>query len=181
MLKTPFPLSNFLSVIGCIALLAACDPTYNWREVRSADAPYTVNLPAKPASHSRPVNLNGIQVTMTMTAAEVEGVTFAVGSAKLSDPKTAAAALQSMKTAMTRNIGGTIRQEKSFSTQGSSVPSIELEVAGSPGANTGGQPKVLHARFIEKDQWIYQVIVLGSEPSISREAVDTFFSSFKIN
>lgn len=180
MLKpTPYLLS-FLSVLGSLIFLTSCNPTYNWREVRGADAPYTVNLPAKPASHSRPVNLDGTTVNMTMTAAEVNDVTFAVGSAKLADPKAAGAALQAMKKAMTRNISGSVRQEKEFSTPGSTLPSIEIDVIGSPGPSTGGQPRVLHARFIAKDQWIYQVIILGSEKSITRDIVDTFFSSFKV-
>ena len=99
-------------LLASLAWLQACNPTYNWRETRGPDAPYVVLMPAKPSSHSRPIDLNGIKVTMTMTAAEVDGVTFAVGTAELPDAAQAATALAAMKTAMVRNLAGTVRQER---------------------------------------------------------------------
>jgi hypothetical protein len=158
--------------------LSACNPTYNWREVRGTDVPYTVTLPAKPASHTRPVNIDGTQVNMTMTAAEVNDVTFAVGSAELPDAAKAHAALGAMKTALIKNIGGTVKQEK-VSGPADAPTEIAIEAVGAPGAGTGGQPRLLFARFIAKDRRVYQVLVVGKEKAVSREAVDTFLASFK--
>lgn len=174
------PISPVLPAICTAAalMLSACNPTYNWREVRGTAAPYSVTLPGKPASHSRPVNLDGTQVTMTMTAAEVDGVTFAVGSAELPDPAKARAALTAMKTALVNNIGGTVRQEK-VSGPADAPTEIAIEAVGTPGPNTGGQPRLLIARFIAKDKRVYQVLVAGKEKAVSREAVDTFLTSFK--
>jgi hypothetical protein len=172
-------LSPVLAAVCAAALtLSACNPTYNWREVRGVDASYTITLPAKPSSHARPVNLGGTQVTMTMTAAEVEGVTFAVGSAVLPDAAQAQQALGAMKTALVNNIGGTVRQEK-ISGPPAAPTEITIEAVGTPGANTSGQPRLLFARFIAKDTRAYQVIVLGKEKAVTREAVDTFLTSFK--
>jgi hypothetical protein len=173
------PLSPLLTIICTAALtLSACNPTYNWREVRGTDATYSVTLPAKPASVSRPINLDGTQVTMTMTAAEVNDVTFAVGSIELPDAAKAQAALSVMKTALVKNIGGAIKQEKA-SGPANAPNEIAIEAIGSPGANTGGQPRLLFARFIAKDKRAYQVLVVGKEKAVSREAVDTFLTSFK--
>lgn len=159
-------------------MLSACNPTYNWREVRDTETAYSVTLPAKPASLSRPISLGGEQVTMTMTAAEVEDVTFAVGTAQLPDSEKARAALVAMKTALVNNIGGTIKWEKA-SDPAETPSEIALEAIGTPGPNTGGQPRVLLARLIAKDKRVYQVVVMGKEKAISPEAVDTFFTSFK--
>lgn len=164
-----------ITALACALLLAACSPKYDWREVRGGGAPFIVTLPAKPASHTRQIDLEGLPVTMTMTAAEVDKVTFAVGAAELGDAALASKALMSMKTALVRNIGGTIRKEKT----GTTPSMIEIEASGPPGPGSGGQPRLLLARFYAKDRFIYQVIVTGGEKSLSREAADTFFTSFK--
>lgn len=164
------------AAIGCALLLAACSPKFDWREVRGAGAPYVVMLPAKPASHTREIDLDGIKVSMTMTAAEVDDVTFAVGAAALPDPAQAPKALNAMKTALVRNIGGKVTREKSDGS--ANMPTmIEIEASGSPGR--GGQSRLLFARFVAKDKYVYQIVAVGSEKAISREAVDTFLASFK--
>jgi magnesium chelatase family protein len=40
-------------IIAGAACLAACSPTYNWRDYSSPDAPYRIMFPAKPATHTR--------------------------------------------------------------------------------------------------------------------------------
>lgn len=163
---------------ACALLLAACSPKYDWREVRGAGAPYTVTLPARPASHARIVDLDGVKVTMTMTAAEADHVTFAVGTADLASPAQAQQAIVAMKTALVRNIGGTLRHEKTAAA-GSGPMTIEIEAAGPPAPATGGQPRLLLARFIAHDKRVYQLVVVGAEKTEAREAADIFFTSFK--
>jgi hypothetical protein len=175
--RTSFP--SFLLTLCCLAL-AACTPRLDWREVRGADARFVVLLPAKPASHTRPVNLDGMQINMTMTAAEVDGVTFAIGSASLADRGKANAALQAMKTALIRNIGGTLRREKALPAGADTPATVEIEAVGPASAATGGRPRLLVARFMAKDERIYQVLAVGPEPAMTREALDTFFDSFKL-
>lgn len=166
--------------VACISVLAACSPKYDWREVRGADAPFVVTLPAKPASHTRTVDLGGVPVTMTMTAAEVDDVTFAVGTAELPDAAQAQKALIAMKTALVRNIAGTLRQEKT-STAGTTPVMLEIEAGGPPGPGSGGQPRLLLARFLAKDKRVYQLVVVGKEKAVARDEADIFFTSFKLN
>ncbi|HWW71252.1 MAG TPA: hypothetical protein VN089_15025, partial [Duganella sp.] len=73
-----------LALLMAVAL-SACSPQYDWRDYRANDAPYAVLFPAKPASQTRTIKLGDLDVNMTMTAAEVDGVVFAVGSAQLAD------------------------------------------------------------------------------------------------
>lgn len=173
MFTLPFFLRAGAVFISCAFLLAACSPKYDWREVRGPGAPFVVLLPAKPASHTRTVDLDGLQVSMTMTAAEVDSVMFAVGTAELPDAMQAAKAMDAMKTALVRNIGGAIRQEK-ISAAGSVPATIDVEA-------TGTQSRLLLARFLAKDKRIYQVVMIGKEKDMPRDAADTFFSSFKPN
>jgi hypothetical protein len=67
------------------ALLAGCNPAYNWRDYTSEDGRFKALFPAKPATLTRTVDLNGLQVEMTMTAAKVDNTTFAVGTAVAPD------------------------------------------------------------------------------------------------
>ncbi|TFW17770.1 hypothetical protein E4L96_13995 [Massilia arenosa] len=156
----------------CLALaLAACSPTYNWRDYSSPDAPYRVMFPDKPAKHTRSVDLNGVHVNMTMTAAEVEGTMFAVGSAETADPAQAQAALDAMKTALVRNIGATLSSEKR-----AAGPVIDIEATGVQ----NGQPMRLVGHFEARGKRIYQVVALGRARDMQAEQVDQFMSSFAL-
>lgn len=172
-----FPLpSRSLMLVATVIALAACSPKYDWREVHGTDAPFAVLLPAKPVTVSRPVNLDGVQVTMAMTAAEAGGVSFAVGSAILPDAGAAQLALLAMKKAMLNNIKGTIVTEKTATAAASGSIATDIEATGS----IGSQPARLFARFVAQDKRVYQAVVLGPEPALSHDAVDAFFSSFKL-
>lgn len=164
------------SIIGTAALacaLSACSPTFNWRDYHSADAAYTALFPDKPASYTRAVDLDGIQVNMTMTAAQVDGGTFAVGSALLGDAGKARAALTAMKIALTKNIDATINKESASATPGQSAIAIEAS-----GMHKGKQ-MLLIGRFIARDKRIYQIIVLAPDQRLSRETTEMFMASFK--
>lgn len=163
-----------LTLAALALLLAACSPKFDWRQVRGAPVPFEVLLPAKPASVTRPVDLNGVKVDMTMTAAEVDGVTFAVGAATLPDAAAAPAALAAMKTGLVRNINGSIRREA-----GNGAGPLELEAVGKTGPNA--PELLLLARFVANNARVYQVLVLGPADSLPRDEADTFFSSFKPN
>lgn len=173
-------------VLLCSALLlTACSPKFDWREIQSNDAPYAVAMPSKPSAVTRQIDLNGAQVAMTMTVSTVDGLTFAVGSAELPDATQAQVSLNSMKTALVKNIAGTVKEEKVLTmphgTTSGQLAVTEIQVLGSVGANGSEQARVLFARFVAKDKRVYQLVVTGAEKAVKRELVDTFFSSFKLN
>lgn len=178
------PLSRCALAVALL-MLAACTPHYNWREIRSDNAPYVVALPARPASFSRDIDLNGTRVNMTMTAAEVGHSTFAVGTAELPTAPQAQASLEAMKEALLRNIAGTLREQKTLTIAQSShagsgrLAVIEITASGRGDQATGGQPRLLFARFVAKDKRVFQLVATGPEKDLHRELVDTFFSSFK--
>jgi hypothetical protein len=145
------------------AILSACSPKYDWRDYRSNDAPYAVLFPGKPATQTRSIKLDQLEVNMSMSAADIDGVVFAVGSAQLADAALAPAAVEAMKTAMVNNIHGTITHSNAQ----------EIDASGSNMRLIG--------RFLSKDRRIYQVVVIGSPQKIEAESVDTFFSSFKLH
>lgn len=157
------------------AALSACSPQYDWRDYRSNDAPYAVLFPGKPASQTRSVKLGDLDVNMTMTAAEVDGVVFAVGSAQLADAAQTPAAIEAMKTALVKNIGATVTKSAASATGAQTV--LDVEAKGSQ----NGEPMLLIGRFIAKDKRIYQVVVMGREKNVVQDTVETWFGSFKLN
>ncbi len=120
---------------------------------------------------------------MTMSVAETNGTMFAVGTAETPDAVRANAAIQAMKTALVSNINGKINSEKTSASvqspagNSSQMTMIEIEAVGIPTA--GGDSRVLFARFVARDKWVYQAVVAGTERSVTRDTADTFFSSFK--
>lgn len=156
------------------ALLCACTPNHDWREVRGDSAPYTVLLPAKPANQTRQISLAGMPATMTMTSAEVDHVTYAVGSVVTADSSAAKKTLLAMKAALVGHIDGAVVKERSVDTIDGSQ--IDLEATGSP----KGESRAVVARFVEHGQFAYQVIVTGPTKFVVRDNIDTFMTSFKV-
>jgi hypothetical protein len=167
--------SLLLPLLAACAL-GACSPEYNWRDYSSPTAPYRVMFPGKPDSHTRSVDLDGLKVDMTMTATEVNGVMYAVGSAEVPDAARGPAALNAMQTAMLRNIGAS----PAIASTGPAVPvpggRIDIEASGT----RDGTPMRLVGHFEARGTRVYQVIVLGKASSMPAEQVKQFMSSFKL-
>lgn len=157
--------------VAVVTAVSACSPKFDWRDYRATDAPYSVLFPAKPATHTRTVSLDGREASMTIAAAEVDGTMFAVGSATLADASQAEQAACSMQTAMVRNIGGTVSKEAARHN------GVDIEAHGA----SNGRPMQLHGRFVAHDKRAYQVVVIGPEKAIDAENIDTFIRSFKLN
>jgi hypothetical protein len=160
--------------------LLACSPKYNWRDYASPDAPYRVMFPAKPASFTRNIELDGMRVAMTMTAAEVDGATFAVGAAQAQDPARAQAALEAMKLALLRNIGASAQREASASATsdsgGENRTALDVDATG----QANGAPMRLVGHFEARGKRFYQVIVVGRPKAVPPEQLEQFFTSFKL-
>ena len=159
--------------LAFVCALAACSPTYNWRDYTSPDARYRVTFPAKPSSATRTIDLDGLQVSMTMTAAEVEGATFAVGAAEAPDAGRAQAALASMKLALLRNIGAPLPHAQTAPT---AAGATQVDATG-----TGqGGPMRLVGRFEARGTRFYQVIVIGRDKTVPPEQIEQFLTSFTL-
>jgi hypothetical protein len=175
---------SFLATASVLAVaaLTACSPKYNWRDYSSIDAPYRIMFPGKPATYTRAVDLNGMKVDMTMTATEVEGAMYAVGTGQAPDAAQAQAALAAMKIALVRNIGATTESEKSAASasvkDGASRSASSSDVDATGVLN--GVPMRLVGHFEARDKRFYQVVVMGPTKSIEAEPTEQFISSFKV-
>ena len=164
---------------ACAALflafvLTACGPKYNWRDYASPDASYRATFPAKPTTFTRDIDLDGTPVTMTMTAAEVDGATFAIGTAQAPDAARAQAALEAIRIALLRNIGAVDKTTQSTATSGQQM-SMDVDATG----QARGEPMRLAGHLEARGKRIYQVIVMGSPRAMPPEQIEQFLTSFK--
>jgi hypothetical protein len=165
-------------LIGLVAAIfiasTGCSPNFNWREVQGTDPSYTVLLPAKPSSHSRAIDLDGLTVMMTMTAAEIDDINFAVASIRVDDELQRHAALLTMQKAMLQNIHGDVAQQKVIALKdGTAMTEIHAT-----GKTSTGRPLRLFARFGAHSHDVFQVVALGPSDKLTSEIADTFLSSF---
>ncbi|MCA1246901.1 hypothetical protein [Massilia sp. MS-15] len=160
-------IKQFMLAGAAALLLAGCSPTYNWRDYTSPDGSFKALFPAKPATHTRTVDLGGIRVEMTMTAAEVEGTTFAIGTAVAPDAALAHATLPAMRQALLRNIGAVDKAT-------SETAALTVDALG----KSQGGPVRLVGRFLARDTRMYQVIVVGKPDAMPPEQTAQFLSSF---
>ncbi len=145
------------------------------------DNGYTIDLPAKPSSDERQIDIGGIPMTMKMQIAEAGHSVFAVGTVVLpsDDPQMQRTALEFLRSGLARNVGAT---PDAHATQiplaaGGQVLGIEMTYSGKAGANQ--EQRVIHARLVARGRHVYQAAIIGSkEPP--QEQIDQFFSSFKL-
>ena len=76
-------MSRMLAAACCLALLAACSPTFDWRPVAFGHQGAAGVLPDTPQAQTRPVSFEGQTLELTMHSARAGGVLFALGSAEL--------------------------------------------------------------------------------------------------
>ncbi|MFZ6757301.1 hypothetical protein ACO0K9_08765 [Undibacterium sp. Ji50W] len=151
--------------------LAACSPRFDWRETRSNDAPFSILMPGKALSDTKSMQLEGVDVKMTMLAGEAGGVSFAVGSTKLADVGHAGLIMEAMKKGMVRNVQGNADNTRV-------TPEGDVEVRGKLRNDV---PVLMVGRFLIRGPWVYQIVILGPEKAVSRDVIDTFMTSFKTN
>lgn len=110
---------------------------------------------------------------MTMTAADVNGTTFAVGTALAPDAALAQATLPAMRQALLRNIGAV---ESATGSAAAKPGAAALDVDATGKGN--GAPVRLVGRFTAKGARVYQVIVMGRPDAMPAEQTEQFLTSF---
>ncbi|WP_042306371.1 hypothetical protein [Paraburkholderia terrae] len=162
-------------------LLAACSPTYDWRTIMNNDNGYTVDLPAKPTTDQRQIDIGGTPMNMSMQIAEADHAVFAVGTVMLpsDDPQVQRTALDYLRSGLAHNLGSAPDAHVAAIplAAGGQVQGLEMTFSGKAGPNQ--ETRIMHARLVAKGRHVYQAAVIASkEPP--PEQVEQFFGSFKL-
>ena len=93
--------------------LAACNPTFNWREIRAERMGLHAMFPCKPDTGSRTVPIAGREVELHVLGCDTGGATFAVLSGDV-DPLSAGEVLAQWQRATLANLHGAASREQPF-------------------------------------------------------------------
>lgn len=163
--------------------LVACNPTFNWREVRPDNTALSLLLPCKPDKAEKTVPLGGQPVPLRMLGCDAGDATFAVAVADIGDASRAEAVLAQWQALTLANMkagpvgtGAGATQVTPFRPGGMSGGAPALMVRSS-GQRAGGQAVAGQAAYFSRGSQLFQVVLYAS--AISPEVAETFFSSLK--
>jgi hypothetical protein len=175
-------------VAAATVLVLGCSPRFEWREVRTPEG-VVVSLPGRSQSVTRDLEIDGQRVQVTMRSTGVGPTMFALGTARLPPPLAddeagRTRAIAYFREGLLRNIGGTVTASSAAPlalAPGSArrlLAAEAIEAVGRMGPD--GRKSRLAARFFIVDDQFFQVVALGAEGEIPPEALDTFFTSFRL-
>jgi hypothetical protein len=166
--------------LAVAALLAACSPTFNWREVPIADAGLMALLPCKADRANRALPLGAESVQVDMAGCEAGGATFAIAHASANGPAQAEAWLSAWRTATRSQLGEAQVVEAPATLQRATAVPPPLRLDAQPPQQGAAPVQVLWFAQSQKDGTValYQATVLG-RPS-SPEASRTFFEGLRL-
>lgn len=141
---------GFCAAFALVSLLAACNPSLNWRQVQLGRL--ETLLPCKPDTASRPVELAGQKLTMDMAGCEAGTALFAISRVKAGEGVQVAAAMAALRQATLANIASPVVQPLAGS--GDAQTSFDVLV---DGRRSDGTPLQARLKWILAGQEIYQM------------------------
>jgi hypothetical protein len=158
------------------ATLAACTPTFNWREVQVEATDLRAMLPCKPDKASQPVPMAGRRVDLTVLGCETGGATFAVLQADVGDPTRVGEVLAQWKTATLSNMRSTSSLDTPFQPPGAfGLPESKQVVAS--GQRPDGTSVESHAAYFARGSRVFQAIIYSDR--LKPEVAEVFFSGLR--
>jgi hypothetical protein len=170
------PRSILAAVLLGAAALAACSPTFNWREVRVAPTALHAMLPCKPDKAERQAPLAGKDVSLEVLGCETGGATFAILHADLGQAGLAAEALAQWRTATDANLRATASIASPFRPAGALALPQSLQVQASGQRANGTAVEGRSAYFAHGSQ-VFQAVIYADR--IQPEFSDPFFAGLR--
>lgn len=160
-------------VLG-LALLGACTPTYNWRELELAGGLVHAAFPSRVETDTRDIQLAGQKLPFSLTSARVGDAVFAVGHAPLpaavaGDPS----AQRDLATALVRAL-----HENLHAMPPATAPAYgtDIEVRG----QAGGRPVWALARVWVQGGLLVEAVATGSEQGLPADPAREFVHSLRV-
>lgn len=166
----------FVTLFALCALVA-CSPQFNWRVVPNTDIGYMATFPDKPAQVTRTMDLIGLKVPLTLHAAQVEGLYFAVGTVPLQGELAAQGGVlrDALAQAVANNISAGQPDLKPIQWLGKTVHEMSIK-----GTLPNGETAFAQARFFEHQGILYQVMMMGPGEAANPDSVTSWFGGFSL-
>lgn len=160
---------------ACALLLAACTPTYNWREVAIADGAATATFPARVQTDTREIALENQPLRFSLTSARAGDAVFAVGYAPLPPALAADAAGQRrLAAALIRSLHQNLGVQPPEPLPGDGQ---DIEIHG----KAGGHSVWALGRVWVRQGLLVEVVATGSEQGLPAEPAREFVHSLRFN
>ena len=158
-----------------LTVLTACNPTFNWRDVRPEGTRLALLLPCKPDKAQRTVPMASQQTEMNLLSCDAGGVTFAVSMADVNDAgKTSAVLMQWQSATLTNIKAGAPITRDAFKVPGLANAAVMVKATGQ---RANGQAVSSQAAYFAQDSRVFQAVMYAD--NISPDVADTFFSGLK--
>jgi hypothetical protein len=168
---------SFWARLGAAALLAACAPALDWRELRPEGSGLAVLMPCKPDRQARSVGLASAQVRLELHACSTGAVTWGVAFADIGDPAKVGAALGELRASAQKNLGAAEATVLPLQVAGA-TPNPASQRVQFPGRMPDGRAVTEQTAVFAKGTRVFQVVAVG--PTLEPEAVATFFGSLRL-
>ena len=165
----------FINAAVALTVLAACNPTFNWRDVRFENARLALLLPCKPDEAQRTVPIAGQPTEMNLLSCDAGGVTFAVSMADVNDAGKTGAILAQWQAATLTNI----KAVSGVARGALKVPGLAsgAVLVKATGQRANGQTVSSQAAYFAQDSQVFQAVMYADK--ILPDVADTFFSGLK--
>ena len=156
-------------------ILTACNPTFNWRDVRPDGSRLALLMPCKPDKAQKAVSMAGQATDLMVLSCDSGGATFGVAIADVKDAATATAALTQWQSATLANMKAA-----------ADTPRVAIKLAGltnsgvlvkATGQRANGQAVSSQAAYFAQGATVFQAVMYAD--TIAPDVADTFFSGLK--
>lgn len=169
------------TLLAASALLSACSPALDWRDVRPKDVNILLTFPCKPEQIAQDVVLADQKIKMSMTGCVADKMTFALAHAQLPNPALAAKALAQLHLAAVGNVHGTVTSS-SASIPKNSTPGLPDSLdLGIDGQTPDGKPVRERVLLFSQGNSVYQVTAFAPTDTFKAEAAQTFAESVNLS
>ncbi len=154
------------------ALLAACSPELDWRELASTEGRFSVLLPGKARRETRAVEMAAGLRSVTLFAYSQKDWSMGVAYWDYPDAAAPGTELDAARDALLRKLRGALRYDKRIAVAGRAGREVYAESAAGD--------LMLQARFVAVDKRAYQIAYFGAKNALAPADIDMLFSSFKL-
>ena len=157
-----------------LAGLVACNPTFNWRDVRPDGTRVAVLMPCKPDKAQRTVPMAGQPTALSLLSCDAGGVTFAVSVADVKDAAKTAAVLVQWQSATLTNIKAPPALGIAIKLPGLTSGGVMVKATGQ---RANAQAVSSHAAYFAQGSQVFQAVIYADK--ITPSVAETFFSGIK--
>lgn len=157
-----------------LTALAACNPTFNWRDVRFENAGLALLMPCKPDKAQRTVPMAGQQTELNLLSCDAGGVTFAVTVADVKDASKVTGVQVQWQSVWLANIKAQPSAGTALKLPGLPGGGVIMKATGQ---RANGQAVSSQAAYFAQGAQVFQAVMYAD--TIAPDVADTFFSGLK--